>query len=77
MKPIPIYIRDDMVFLNHIVPNEVNEEALLISYDVTSVYTNIPHELGIEAVKYWMDKYPHMINSCFQHKFIIESLKIV
>ncbi|CAC5423355.1 unnamed protein product [Mytilus coruscus] len=52
---IPIYIIDNMEFLNHI-PAIVPEETLLTSFDVTSLYTNIPHDLGLTAVKYLIEE---------------------
>ncbi|XP_062606683.1 uncharacterized protein LOC134268439, partial [Saccostrea cucullata] len=70
------YVRDDMDFLNYI-PQTVPRETLLVSFDVTSLYTNITHELGIEAIKYWLDKYPEEIDHRFPANFILEGLRIV
>ncbi|XP_062588448.1 uncharacterized protein LOC134250115 [Saccostrea cucullata] len=70
------YVRDDMDFLNYI-PQTVPRETLLVSFDVTSLYTNITHELGIEAIKYWWDKYPEEIDDRFPANFILEGLRIV
>lgn len=39
---IPSYIRDDMNFLKH-VPTTLSEGNILTSFDVTNVYTNVPH----------------------------------
>ncbi|XP_062579154.1 uncharacterized protein LOC134241086 [Saccostrea cucullata] len=65
-----------MDFLNYI-PQTVPRETLLVSFDVTSLYTNITHELGIEAIKYWLDKYPEEIDDRFPANFILEGLRIV
>ncbi|CAG2205048.1 unnamed protein product [Mytilus edulis] len=73
---IPSYIKDDMEFLNHI-PAIVPEETLLTSFDVTSLYTNIPHDLGITAVKYWIEEKRDEIDSRFETNFILEAIKIV
>lgn len=75
-KMVPSFIRDDLDFLNYI-PNSVNEGTLLVSFDVTSLYTNIPHELGIEAIKYWLEKHPEVINQRFPKEFIIEGLQVI
>ena len=29
-----------------------------VSLDITSLYTNIPHGLGLKAIEYWLDEYP-------------------
>lgn len=73
---IPSYIKDDMEFLNHI-PAIVPEETLLTSFDVTSLYTNIPHDLGLTAVKYWIEEKRDEIDSRFETNFILEATKIV
>lgn len=53
LKPLCIlissYIRDGMDFLNH-TPNTVKDNTHLVSFDVTSRYKNIPHNLGFEAI---------------------------
>ena len=49
----------------------------LISFDATSLYTNIPHELGLKAIEYWLDKYPELIRSRFNKSFILKALKLV
>ncbi|XP_071152298.1 uncharacterized protein [Mytilus edulis] len=73
---IPSYIKDDMAFLNHI-PAIVLEETLLTSFDVTSLYTNIPHDLGLTAVKYRIEEKRDEIDSRFETNFILEATKIV
>ncbi|CAG2254179.1 unnamed protein product [Mytilus edulis] len=75
---IPSYIKDDMEFLNHI-PAIVPEETLLTSFDVTSLSTNtcIPRDLGLTAVKYWIEEKRDEIDSRFETNFILEATKIV
>lgn len=75
-KKVPSYIRDDLDFLNHI-PENVQPETLLVSFDVTSLYTNIPHSLGIDAVRFWMEKFPEGIDSRFSKEFILEGLRLI
>ncbi|CAG2203943.1 unnamed protein product [Mytilus edulis] len=65
-----------MEYLNHI-PAIVLEETLLTSFDVTSLYTNIPHDLGLTAVKYWIEEKRDEIDSRFETNFILEATKIV
>lgn len=73
---IPSYIRDDMDFLKH-VPENVPPNTILTSFDVTSLYTNIPNDLGAIALKYWIEKYRNLIESRFETDFLIKALKIV
>ena len=40
-----------MDFLNYL-PDEVEEYTLLVSFDVVSLYTSIPHDLGLTAIEY-------------------------
>ncbi|CAC5417839.1 unnamed protein product [Mytilus coruscus] len=53
-REVPSFIRDDLEFLNHL-PRTVNPDSELITFDIVSLYTNIPHDLGITAVKYCTD----------------------
>ena len=65
-----------MDFLNYI-PNNVPAHTILVSFDVTSLYTNVPHDLGIDAVKFWIEKHPDALPIRFSRDFIISSLKLV
>ncbi|CAG2202520.1 unnamed protein product [Mytilus edulis] len=56
---------------------EVKEDAILVSFDVTSLYTNIPHKLGLDAVKFWLESYRHIIDQRFSNNFLLEGLKII
>ena len=70
------YIRDSTDFLTKL-PTTVPNETLLATFDVVSLYTNIPHDLGLTAVKYWLDKYPDSIDQRFLCKFILEATKFI
>ena len=52
-KRVKSYLRETPDFLNHL-PSVVPPKKLLASFDVDSLYSNIPHEYGIEAIKYWL-----------------------
>ena len=55
VKNLPFYLKDDNHFLRKI--NEINKnhtlprDALLVTWDMRSLYTNIPHKKGLEALK--------------------------
>ena len=59
---LPSHIKDTKHFLNLIekLP-PLPPNALLVTADVTSLYTNIPHEDGIAAVIHFMEKYKHQL----------------
>eukprot|EP00106_Octopus_bimaculoides_P007746 XP_014775188.1 PREDICTED: uncharacterized protein LOC106872641 [Octopus bimaculoides] len=74
LSHIKSFIRDDLDILNHL-PKTTNEEAFLVSFDVVNLYTNIPHEFAIEAIKFWLEKHPEAFPNCISTTFITESLK--
>ena len=61
---LPSHIKDTKHFLNRTekLPN-LPSNALLVIADVTSLYTNIPHEEGIAAVVHFMKKYRHLLST--------------
>ena len=75
-EQIPSFIRDDLDFLQHI-PKEIDENSILVSFDVVNLYTNIPHDLGLTAIKYWLDNNRNSIAPPFSTEFILEAISIV
>lgn len=63
------YIRDDIDFLSHLI-QQIEESSILVRFDLTSLYTNIPHDLGIEAIKYWVERHKNIISERFSIEFI-------
>ena len=59
------YIRDSIDFINKIRQTEIPKEALLVTMDVTSLYTNIPHQLIRDTVTKKLNQTPNPINSYF------------
>ena len=51
------YVQDTLDFIKKIESlNHVSDDSYLVSLDVRSLYTNIPHKEGIEAVKQKLKK---------------------
>ena len=73
---IPSYVRDDIDFLRYI-PETVPKNTLLTTFDVTSLYTNIPHDLGTTAIKYWVEINREIVDGRFDTEFIVKALKII
>ena len=68
---IPSFIQDTTHFLNHI--EEINKQGplpdnvILVSADVSSLYTNIPHNDGIKACEKALNKRPSSSSSPTHH----------
>ncbi|XP_062591597.1 uncharacterized protein LOC134253105 [Saccostrea cucullata] len=70
------YIRDTVDSLNTI-PEKVNPESILVSFDVTNLFSNIPHDLGLIAIEHWIDRFPSLLNDRFPKNFVLESLQLI
>ena len=80
LKPIVTvqhsYIKDDWDFLKNL-PNVINPSYQLFSCDIKSLYTSIPHDLGIKAIQYWLTKRRDLIDTRFTDNFILESILFI
>ncbi|XP_045209259.2 uncharacterized protein LOC123561103 [Mercenaria mercenaria] len=75
-KYVPSYLRDSTDFLNSL-PEKITARTILASFDVESLYSNIPHVLGLEALQYWLNLYPEEIPKSFDKEFIMEAAKLI
>lgn len=73
---VPSFIRDDIHFLSKL-PERSQTDCTLVTFDVSSLYTNIPHDLGISAIKYWVEKHRDKIDERFTLDFILDSVKFI
>ena len=55
LKNIRSFVRDDIDFLSKI-PENTYDNSTLTTFDVSSLYSNIPHELGKGAISYWIQE---------------------
>jgi hypothetical protein len=69
------YLKDSTDFINFIEKTRVPENAILVSMDVTSLYTNIPQEEGIETVCEAYESY-YEGESPSQHNILKERLNL-
>ena len=51
VEELPSYLKDTTDYLNKTPSSDLPEDTLLVTMDVTSLYTNIPHQEGIEACR--------------------------
>ena len=65
------YVKDDWDFIRKL-PSHVDYPCVLTSCGVVSVYTSIPHDLGLEALSYWIDKKRNLIPERFTKAFILD-----
>lgn len=69
------YIKDTNHFLKKTMKHgKINENTILISADITSLYTNIPHKEGIEACIYFIEKYRSELPKFVPNKTILHTL---
>ena len=76
MPKVKSYVKDDLEFLNKI-PKELKEYECLVTLDITNMYTNIDNDLGLIAIKYWLQQYPELIVRNLPSDFICEALTII
>ena len=73
---IPSFIKDSQDFLKFL-PQEIELTDIFVSFDIVSLYTNIPHKLGLSAIKFWLDKFPGLIPARIPPTFILESIELI
>ena len=57
MVSLPSYIKDTVDFINKIKDFKFkSKKSYLVTLDVSSLYTNIPHSDGIDACKHFLNK---------------------
>jgi len=70
------YIKDNLDFLSK-CSRDNKETSVLVTFDVKSLYTSIPHEYGIEALTYWVDNFPNDLHRRFSKEFVVESARFI
>ena len=66
------YVNNSFHFFE-MLPRKIDFESTFV---ITSLYMNISHDLGLEAISYWIDKYPEdLIEYRFTQKFVIRGLE--
>ena len=70
------YIKDAWAFIKRL-PKQLSYDAELFTCDIVSLYTSIPHSLGIEAMDYWIQNHREVIPDRFTRNFIIEAILFI
>ena len=76
MSKVKSYIKDTNDFLNYL-PQATKNGTILVSFNVTNLYSNIEHNLGLEAIEYWLDKYPEYIPNRISKSLLIQGTKFI
>lgn len=82
LKPFTRYVksfvRDDIDFLSKLPCDTRNiGTGYLTTFDAVSLYTNIDKELGISAIKYWLQKFPETLPNTYSMEFVLEAVKLI
>ncbi|KAM9331059.1 uncharacterized protein PAF06_019410 [Gastrophryne carolinensis] len=73
VRLLPSYLKDTGDFLQKFKEVEIQPEDLLVTMDISSLYTNIPNDHGIKAVKHFLTLNPPEIPV----EYIVTGLEIV
>ena len=73
LKHMKSYIKDSINFLNK-SKRTVKSGTIIVTFDVSSLYTSIPHDLGIEALTYYLRTFS---DSRFNINFILEATNFI
>ena len=65
------YVKDNLDFLSK-CSRENYEDTLLVTFDVASICTNIPHTFGLEALDCWIENHPESLHGRFNKEFVLE-----
>lgn len=69
-------VRDSMDFLNKL-PASMDADNFFVTFDVINLYPSIPHDYGLTAITYWLEKYPELLPPRFNKIIIIESIRFI
>ena len=73
LKHVKNFIKEGIGYLNKCDKN-TDGNTVTATFDVTGIYTNIPHIFGLEAVRFFLSKYEKDIHSRFNIPFFQNQL---
>ena len=77
LVPLQIsYIKDDWDFIKKL-PRTLDYDGELFTCDIVSLYTSIPHTLGLKALEYWINRENNKIPERFTKSFIIDAVAFI
>ena len=57
------------------LPENLDENGIFAVFDVGNLYSNISHDLGLDAIDFRIDKSPDELPNTISKDFIIDSIK--
>ena len=75
-KHVKRNIKDNIEFLKTCKRN-VTDDTVLVTFDVCSLYTNVPHAFGLSAIEYFVSNYRQSINPRFTTQFVLEAASFI
>ena len=69
-------LKDTWHFLEKL-PRKTFRDAISITADITSLYTNISTASGLKAIEYYLDAYTQLLPRRFNKNFVLESFKFL
>ena len=79
MMKLPSFVRDSADLLNQARQWESNpaETYTLLTMDISNMYMNISEDLGIKAIRYFLNKYPDLHLPRISVEFVEEAILLV
>ena len=79
MMKLPSFVRDSADLLNQANEWESNpdEEYVLVTMDITNMYMNVSENLGIKAVRYFLNEFPDLLHPRLNPEFVVDAILIV
>ena len=68
---------NDNIELLKTCKRNVTDDTVLVTFDVYSLYTNIPHEFGLRAIEYFISNCRQSVNPRFTTQFILEAASFI
>ena len=56
---------------------KTDPDTLMLTSGITNLFSNIPHELGKQAISFWIEKYPETLCPRFNTKIITDSIELI
>ena len=75
MSEVKANVRDTVDFFGRL-PKTLEEKYKMATFDVENLYGNISHEIGLEAISYWLNRFP-LLNERISYDFILEALCLI
>ena len=76
LQHIKSFIFDSLCFIIK-CPSEVDEDTEIVTFDVISLYTSIPHEFDLEVLDYFLTAHQEDLHPRFKKEFVLESANFI